>query len=141
MILSFKILYMYLNCVYTSTCTYMHVCLQYLLCMNIDCKLSLSLSFSLFQPPPPSVLPSLPFSLSLSLSVSPFYSQASKAEITFLKYFGVVSPKAGRTLVYKMSDVAKMYQHWNIAIPDFVKEICDGKASSTYHEVLQVEIS
>jgi hypothetical protein len=41
-----------------------------------------------------------------------------------------VSPKAGRTLVYKMSDVAKMYQHWNIAIPDFVKEICDGKVSN-----------
>ena len=68
-------------------------------------------------------------SLSLSLSLSSSLPQASKAEITFLKYFGVVSPKAGRTLVYKMSDVAKMYQHWNIAIPDFVKEICDGKVN------------
>ena len=66
---------------------------------------------------------------------------ASKAEITFLEYFGVVSPKAGRTLVYKMSDVAKMYQHWNIAIPDFVKEICDGKVSSTYHGWKSVSIA
>ena len=108
------------------------------LCEHWLQAISLFLSLSSTPPPPPlrsSLPPSLP------LSVSPFYSQASKAEITFLKYFGVVSPKAGRTLVYKMSDVAKMYQHWNIAIPDFVKEICDGKASSSYHEVLQVEIS
>ena len=61
----------------------------------------------------------------------PFFPQASKAEIAFLKYFGIVSPKAGRTLVYKMSDVAKMYQHWNLTIPDFIREICEGKVSYT----------
>ncbi len=44
-----------------------------------------------------------------------------------MKLLGVVSPKAGRTLLYRVSDVAKMYPHWKMIIPDFVEELCAGK--------------
>ncbi len=44
-----------------------------------------------------------------------------------LKYLGVVSVKAGRTLLYKVSDVGTMFRHWKSVIPDFVQELIDGK--------------
>ena len=44
-----------------------------------------------------------------------------------MKVLGIVSPKAGRTLLYRVSDVAKMYPHWKMMIPDFIDELCAGK--------------
>jgi len=46
-----------------------------------------------------------------------------------MKVLGVVSPKAGRTLLYKITDVAKMYPHWKMIIPEFIEELCAGKVS------------
>ncbi len=63
--------------------------------------------------------------------------QSSKPEINLMKLLGVVSPKAGRTLLYRVSDVAKMYPHWKMIIPDFVEELCAGKVGGgcTYCDV------
>ncbi len=49
-----------------------------------------------------------------------------------MKLLGVVSPKAGRTLLYRVSDVAKMYPHWKMIIPDFVEELCAGKVGGGF---------
>ena len=62
---------------------------------------------------------------SMQSALSP--TQSSKPEINLMKLLGVVSPKAGRTLLYRVSDVAKMYPHWKMIIPDFVEELCAGK--------------
>lgn len=44
-----------------------------------------------------------------------------------MKMLGVVSQKAGRTLLYRISDVAKMYPHWKMIIPEFIEELAAGK--------------
>ena len=48
-----------------------------------------------------------------------------------LKYLGVVSMKAGRTLLYKVKDVATMFNHWKSTIPEFIKEMIRGKVRAT----------
>ena len=53
-----------------------------------------------------------------------------------LKYLGVVSMKAGRTLLYKVSDVATMFNHWKSTIPEFVKDMVQGKVSGLYIEIV-----
>ncbi len=44
-----------------------------------------------------------------------------------MKLLNVVSQKAGRTLLYRVSDVAKMYPHWKMIIPEFIEELAAGK--------------
>ena len=46
-----------------------------------------------------------------------------------MKYLGIVSIKAGRTLLYKVNDVVTMFQHWKSTIPEFIKDIAQGKVS------------
>jgi len=53
--------------------------------------------------------------------------QASKADIDVMKCLGVVSMKAGRTLLYKVSDVVTMFHHWKSPVPTFIKDLVDGK--------------
>lgn len=55
------------------------------------------------------------------------YVQSNKSEINLMKMLGVVSQKAGRTLLYRISDVAKMYPHWKMIIPEFIEELAAGK--------------
>lgn len=52
---------------------------------------------------------------------------ASKAEISLLKWIGVLGMKAGRALLYKITDVAKMFGYWHLPVTPLVKELCDGK--------------
>ena len=44
-----------------------------------------------------------------------------------LKCLGVVSLKAGRSLLYKVHDVGTMFQHWRVPIPEFIKDMVEGK--------------
>ncbi len=53
-------------------------------------------------------------------------TQATKTHMAMLKFLGVVSVKAGRTLLYKAVDVITMFQHWRTAIPDFVHQLAQG---------------
>ena len=52
---------------------------------------------------------------------------ATKAEISLLKWIGVLGMKAGRALLYKITDVAKMFGYWHLPVSPVVKELCDGK--------------
>lgn len=52
---------------------------------------------------------------------------ANKAEIGILKNLGILGVKAGRSLVYRAADVAKMFDHWHSPVPDYLKELCEGK--------------
>ena len=52
---------------------------------------------------------------------------ATKAEISLLKWIGVLGMKAGRALLYKITDVAKMFGYWHLPVSPLVKELCDGK--------------
>ena len=51
---------------------------------------------------------------------------ANKAEIGILKNLGILGVKAGRSLVYRAADVAKMFDHWHSPVPDYLKELCEG---------------
>ncbi len=48
-----------------------------------------------------------------------------------LKEVGVIGIKACRAIVYKISDVIKMYSHWRIPVPRFLNDLNNGKVSST----------
>ena len=48
-----------------------------------------------------------------------------------LKSAGAVGTKAGRVILYKVADVAKMFSHWRVPIPYFMEEILNGKVSES----------
>ena len=50
-----------------------------------------------------------------------------------LKAAGAVGSKAGRVILYKVTDVAKMFSHWRVPIPQFMEEIINGKVNNTSH--------
>lgn len=54
-------------------------------------------------------------------------SQASKTDMDVMKCLGVVSMKAGRTLLYKVADVVSMFTHWKLRVPGFIEEMARGK--------------
>ena len=58
---------------------------------------------------------------------------ATKAEISLLKWIGVLGMKAGRALLYKITDVAKMFGYWHLPVSPVVKELCDGKVCVCVH--------
>lgn len=43
-----------------------------------------------------------------------------------LKAAGSVGAKAGRVIVYRVTDVAKMFAHWQRPIPQIIEDICNG---------------
>jgi len=47
--------------------------------------------------------------------------------MAMLKYLGVVSVKAGRTLLYKAVDIITMFRHWKTNVPDFVSSLSQGQ--------------
>lgn len=44
-----------------------------------------------------------------------------------LKEAGVVGIKACRIIIYKTSDVIKMYNHWNVPVPRYITDLSNGK--------------
>lgn len=54
----------------------------------------------------------------------------SKSEVAALKHLGVVEAKVGRSVLYRASDVAKMFAHWNQSPPECLREVCHGRVSS-----------
>ena len=46
--------------------------------------------------------------------------------MAMLKHLGVVSVKAGRTLLYKAVDVVTMFKHWKTSIPQFISDMAQG---------------
>ena len=50
-----------------------------------------------------------------------------------LKSARAVGTKAGRVIVYKVADVAKMFAHWRVPLPHFMEEICNGKVIPAVH--------
>ncbi len=52
---------------------------------------------------------------------------ATKPEIIGMKTLGVIGLKAGRSLVYRVADVAKMFEHWRSHVPEYIAELCMGK--------------
>ena len=73
----------------------------------------------------PSITRNVMESLRSTYSITVYH--ANKAEIGILKNLGILGVKAGRSLVYRAVDVAKMFDHWHTAVPEFLKELCDGK--------------
>ena len=50
-----------------------------------------------------------------------------------LKAAGAVGSKAGRVILYRVTDVAKMFSHWRVPIPQFMDEILNGQVSERHH--------
>ena len=67
------------------------------------------------------------YEVQLIIILSSPSSQASKTDMDVMKCLGVVSMKAGRTLLYKVADVVTMFTHWKLAVPFFIREMARGK--------------
>ena len=68
----------------------------------------------------------------LSLSAVVVGMQATKTDMAMLKHLGVVSVKAGRTLLYKAVDVVTMFRHWKTNVPNFVNDMAMGKVGVSF---------
>lgn len=52
---------------------------------------------------------------------------ASRPNMNALKEEGVIGTKACRAIVYKVSDVIRMFGHWGVPVPQFLHDINNGK--------------
>ena len=55
-----------------------------------------------------------------------------------LKAEGVIGVKACKAIVYKISDVLRMFGHWNVAVPQVLYDILANKVISTLFTYFQV---
>ena len=59
--------------------------------------------------------------------------QLNRKSMQLLKAEGVIGVKACKAIVYKVSDVLRMYGHWNVPTPQFLYDILNKKVICHVH--------